>query len=214
MTRSIDLDAWSRRAHYELFRDYAHPWFNVTAPVDVGQAVEWCRADGHSFFAACLYCSARAANRVAPFRLRMEGGGVVEHDVVHPGSTVLRPDQTFAFAYFTLTEPFARFAGHVAEESRRVEASTGLDPRRDRTDVIHHSVLPWIPFTSFQHPRRHDPLDSVPKVVFGRHHLTSGRRILPVSVEVHHALMDGLHVARYLEAFEREMARLPNARPG
>lgn len=29
---------------------------------------------------------------------------------------------------------------------------------------------------------------------------------MPVSVEVHHALMDALHVARFLEAFQRRLA--------
>jgi chloramphenicol O-acetyltransferase type A len=42
----------------------------------------------------------------------------------------------------------------------------------------------------------------VPKIVFGRHREAGGRRWMPVSVEVHHALVDGLHVGRFFERFQ------------
>jgi len=33
----------------------------------------------------------------------------------------------------------------------------------------------------------------------------NGRRLMPVSVEVHHALVDGLHVGRFHAAFQRRL---------
>jgi chloramphenicol O-acetyltransferase type A len=33
------------------------------------------------------------------------------------------------------------------------------------------------------------------------------RDFLPISVEVHHALMDGLHVGRYLSSFEEALMK-------
>ena len=209
MKRLVDLTHWNRRAHFELFRIYDHPWFNVTVPVEVGSVVRWCREGGHSFFAACLYCSTRAANRLPEFRYRIEADEVVEYDVVHPGCTVLRPDDTFAFAYFEYHEPFSAFAAEVAQGTQRVSRSSGLDPRVDRNDLIHHSVLPWIAFSSFQHARRRDAEESVPKIVFGKHFKSGGARHLPVSVEVHHALMDGIHVGRFYDALNNELQSLP-----
>ena len=209
MTTTVDLESWNRRAHFELFRAYRHPWFNVTLSIDITDALSWCRSGDRSFYAASLYCSTRAGNAVREFRYRIRGHGVVEHSSVHPGCTVLRADNTFAFAYYELSEPFQRFAAHVLAETERVKDTSGIDPSVDRDDLIHHSVLPWIAFSSFQHARRGDPDDSVPKIVFGRHYEAAGRRVLPVSVEVHHALMDGLHVGRFCELLSREFASLP-----
>jgi chloramphenicol O-acetyltransferase type A len=42
----------------------------------------------------------------------------------------------------------------------------------------------------------------VPKLAFGHIQADGARLWLPFSVEVHHALMDGLHVGRYVQAFE------------
>jgi chloramphenicol O-acetyltransferase len=44
--------------------------------------------------------------------------------------------------------------------------------------------------------------DSVPKIIFGKYEVEGGRVRLPVSVEVHHALMDGVHVGRYFERLQ------------
>jgi chloramphenicol O-acetyltransferase type A len=50
----------------------------------------------------------------------------------------------------------------------------------------------------------------VPKLAFGRAEAEGAHLWLPVSVEVHHALMDGLHVGRYLEALDAAL-REPEA---
>ena len=94
----------------------------------------------------------------------------------------------------------------VGEVLERVKSEAGpLDPQDDRDDLIHYSVIPWVAFTSFAHARRWGTDDAVPKIVFGKHREVGDRRLMPVSVEVHHALVDGLHVGRFYEALQRRL---------
>jgi chloramphenicol O-acetyltransferase type A len=94
----------------------------------------------------------------------------------------------------------------VAEVLERVKAESGpLDPQDQRDDLIHYSIIPWVSFTSFAHARRWGIDDATPKIVFGKHREVNGRRLMPVSVEVHHALVDGLHVGRFHAAFQRRL---------
>ena len=206
----LDLAGWKRRQHFEFFRRYEKPWFNISADVDVSALVERCAApDGPSFFLASLWLSLVAANGVEELRYRLRGDEVFVHPVIHGGSTVLMPDETFAFAYFDFDPSFAAFAEAGAAELQRVRSGPGgLRPRPERDDLIHYSVIPWVSFSSFSHARTLESDLSVPKIVFGRHRPVGGRRLLPVSVEVHHALVDGLHVGRFYERFE-ELAREP-----
>jgi chloramphenicol O-acetyltransferase type A len=207
MPRPLDLDRWPRRQHFDFFRGYDLPFFNVCAEVDATALAEVCASPGGPrFFIASLYLSLKAANEVEEFRYRLAGDGVAVHDVIHGGSTVLRPDQTFVFAYFDFDLDFGRFHARAAEVLE--QASTGspvLTPRPDRDDLIHYSVIPWVSFTSFAHARALRRGDSVPKIVFGKHHESGGRRRMPVSVEVHHGLADGLHVGRFFERFQRHL---------
>ena len=49
--------------------------------------------------------------------------------------------------------------------------------------------------------------DSIPRILFGRCVREGKRMKMPVSVEVHHALVDGLDVARFFERFAANLDR-------
>jgi chloramphenicol O-acetyltransferase type A len=52
----------------------------------------------------------------------------------------------------------------------------------------------------------------VPKIAFGRIEPEGdgGKQWMPLSLEVHHALVDGLHVGRYVQALEAALATPAN----
>ena len=76
----------------------------------------------------------------------------------------------------------------------------------DGDDRIHFTVLPWVSFTSFAHARNKTRAVSVPKIAFGKFIRQNERTFLPISVEVHHAMMDGLHVGRFMNRLEEMFA--------
>jgi chloramphenicol O-acetyltransferase type A len=203
--RFLDLESWARREHFDLFKDYEKPFFNLCAPVDVTALRELCRGpDGPSFFLASLYLSLRAANEVEPFRYRRRDGRVLVHEVIHGGSTILRDDDTFGFGYFDYDRDFGRFHQRGLEILERVHGGPrALEPHAGQDDLIFYSVIPWVSFTSFSHARRYRGDDSIPKIVFGKYFPEGERWKMPVSVEVHHALVDGLHVGRFFELYQR-----------
>lgn len=73
MERSVDLDQWPRRAHYEFFREYEQPAFSVTADVDVS-ALETLRARDPAarFFATTLGLALAVFNELEPFQKRLD----------------------------------------------------------------------------------------------------------------------------------------------
>lgn len=199
----LDLESWGRREHFYFFRGYDNPYFNLCCEVDITALRELGRRRSDvSTTLALFYTSLRAANAVEPFRYRIRDQRVFVHDVIHGGSTVMRDNETFGFSYFSFQEDFAAFAEEGRREVDRVKGTTSLDPRSDNDDLIHYSVIPWVSFTSFAHARRWNTDETVPKLVFGKFFERDGRWKLPISVEVHHALMDGLHVGRFLDAFQ------------
>lgn len=199
----LDLANWPRLRHFEFYRTYDQPFFSITTDVCVTRLYrETQRSGGPSFFLATLFESIRAANQIAELKLRLRPDGVWSHDRIHSGSTVLRPDHTFGFGYFEFVDDYAEFERQGMREIAAVRASDVLEPLDDRDDMIHYSVLPWIKFTSCTHARRSNPLDSVPKIVFGKRFERDSQFWMPIAVEAHHALVDGLHVSRFLEAFQ------------
>ena len=199
----LDTETWSRRHLFRLFKDYDDPYFNVCADVDVTPLLALARGRGLSFFAAYHYLSTKTANEIEAFRYRLRGERVIVHERVHAGAIVLLPDDSFTFVYFDYTDDFNAFhenARALVERAKREPPP--LDARAGQDDLIYHSVIPWVSFTSISHARDSRQRSGIPKVAFGKFRDAGGRVLMPVSVEAHHALMDGLHAGRFFERFQ------------
>lgn len=204
MKHRLDLNTWNRREHFDFFRAYEEPFFGITVEVDMTRAYEWCKAQGQPISVYYLHKATVASNEVAPFRYRIEGEDVYVYDAVHMTCTVGRPDGTFGFSYMPYARDYATFAAQAQSEITRVRHhTTGLFTAPERPDVLHCSALPWLRFKALSHARRYSRADSCPKISFGQLYQEAGFRRMPVSIHVHHALVDGLHVGQWVAAFER-----------
>ena len=53
------------------------------------------------------------------------------------------------------------------------------------------------------HPLKLSPPDSVPRFAWGKHRKEGKKILMPLSVQGHHAVMDGLNAGRFYEEFQR-----------
>lgn len=204
MTRYLDLERWPRRAAFDYFRTFDKPYFGVCVRVDVAPlkaALGRTRAGGLGL--ACYHAALRLAHEIEPFRYRLDGGRVRVLERVDGSTTVLREDESFGFATLRWDPDFETFAARAgAAVAAAREAGAAFEPQPDEQAFLHFTTLPWVHFTSFSHARNWGREDAVPKLSFGRTEADGARLWMPLSVEVHHALMDGLHLGRYVQAFE------------
>ena len=206
--RFIDLERWKRREHFALYRSFANPFWSLTADVDVTRAWDTAARDDRSFSLVSLHALLDAANATQAFRLRIRPDGVWCHDAVGVSTTVLRADETIGFAVLQPRESFAEFEAHGRDAIARARTSATLEtPEEAADDLLYHSSLPWVRFTSFTNAIGRADADSIPRIVFGRATQDGTTRRMPVAVEVHHGVVDGLDVGRFLERFEQALAR-------
>lgn len=205
MKHALDLATWNRREHFEFFRRFEEPYFGLTFEVEVTAAYDRAKAANCSFFTWYLHKTLLTANEVEAFRYRIEGEEVTVYDRIHVSSTINRGDGTFDFSFIPFASDISTFADHVQAEVERVKNSRGLFVGISGNDVIHFSALPWVRFTALSHARPFSYPDSVPKVSFGKMVSEGGRRLMPVSVHAHHALVDGMHVGMFAELLQEKL---------
>ena len=199
--RRIDLAGWKRREHFELYRVMQQPFFSVTVDVDVTGLWHRCKGDPQASFAlGALFALMQAIDASEPMRLRLRGSEAWRLDRVGIATTVMRADQTFAFARIDPAPTRDEFLRLGREEMDRARQSVVLDQMPEQDDLVYHTTLPWLRFTSFTNALSGS--DSIPRVTFGKVFDAGASFRMPVAVEVHHALVDGLDVARFIEAFE------------
>lgn len=205
MFTAIDIETWNRKSTFEYFKNFEDPFFNMTANVDVTALYQFCKIESISFSLAYVYYSQVALNNIREFRIRILDETVVEYDHVEATQTILNDDETFSFCYFQRQPDLKTFntAGLAAREKYRKLHT--FDVESDRIDLIYYSVIPWVSFTSFKHASRFDNRNTVPRIVFGKTFRDGEKLKMPISVEVHHAMMDGLHVGQYFQGLQHRL---------
>lgn len=203
----IDQTTWKRKEHFEFFSKFEEPFFGIVSEIDCTKAMLKAKESRSSFFATYLYKSLKAVNSVEELRSRVVDEKVVVYEMVHASSTIAREDETFAFSFVKYSEDFNRFEKALKREIKEVQNSTGLRLSEGaiRHDVIHYSSAPWFKFTGLSHARSFTLPDSSPKITFGKIFTKDNHKLMPVSINAHHGLVDGIHVAKYLELFQQLM---------
>jgi chloramphenicol O-acetyltransferase type A len=209
--RRIDVDGWERESLFKLFGSFGEPYHGVCIRVDCTETYLYAKRRGHSVFLSLLHRSLVAAQLVQNFRTHIADNAVWLYDQVNAGSPVGRPNGTIGFAHYVYLEKLDDFVREASVEVERVRGRTDLE-RYPESNVIRYSTLPWFDFTSISHARNLSDTDSSPRITFGKMTEASGRRSMPVSIHVHHGLVDGLHVAQLVQQFER-LLREPEWNP-
>lgn len=205
MKKLIDIESWSRKEHFLFFSQFSEPFFGVTTRVECTEAYTKAKEKQASFFLYYLYRALKAANEIDNFKYRIIENQAYEFETVNASPTINRPNGTFGFAYIDYIEDEATFYSKALNEIASVQQSNSLLPAVSGENVIHFSAIPWIDFTSISHARSFSHPDSCPKISFGKMTETNGIKSMPISIHVHHALMDGLHVGLFIDLFQTLM---------
>ena len=142
MAGYLDVTKWARRDLFQFFLHFDNPYFNICTNVDITRLLELLRdRPDVSVTLAYHYFALRVANEMEPFRYRLREGKVVIHDTINGGTIVLLPNESFNFTYFDYYEDFERFITKAQQAVNHVQK--GDQPFSPRTDdnAIHYYLL-------------------------------------------------------------------------
>ena len=147
-----------------------------------------------------------AVNKVENFRYRIIDNEVYVFDAIDASATIMRDDKTFGFYHIKFEENLKVFSENTIKEIERVRNTTGLFTREfSLINLIHFSTIPWINFTSLSHARSFSFPDSCPKITFGKIIDENNKKSMAISIHVHHGLVDGYHVGKFVNLFQKLM---------
>ncbi|HAS61624.1 MAG TPA: chloramphenicol acetyltransferase [Vibrio sp.] len=204
--RVLDVTQWARAEHFKFYQGFSHPWYNICSNLDVSQLYQYCKQHGHRFFHAYLYLTQQALNQCQPMAIRLVGEEVRIYSPICVSVALLADDETVRFCDLPYAGTFPVFCHSAAETEERIKNTPFILEQfigqEMRQDTIHLTVLPWVDFTSMSHARDTNFPDSVPKMAYGKLTQQGEGWRMPLSIEVHHGLMDGLHVGQFIQTLQ------------
>ena len=199
----VDLSTWARADQFRFFRTYDKPHYAVTSRIDITHLMARRKELGLSPYRTCVYAIGAGVHAVPELRMRFTGERVTIYDRIELSMTVPLPDGNFRYAYVPYDPDRATFDRQMAEITERVAASTELNANYgERNDLAYLSCMPWLDYTSINNALP-GPDDCIPRISWGKFvEGPDGRWSMAMTIEVHHALVDGRQVGDYFSAVQ------------
>jgi len=195
-----------RQKHFDFFRKMDKPHFNICAPVDITTLLSHIKSENLPFTLTMVYCLSRIANDIPEFRRRIRGHQVWEHEKVHPSFTIeTKPSDVFSFCHVPFIDDYVTFLQQGRQKVAQVKCNPVFEDEEGQDDLLFLSSFPWVSFTSVEHAMHCPPVDSVPRIAWGKYYQEADRIKMPLSVQAHHAIVDGRQVGAYFNLLQKFM---------
>lgn len=224
----IDIDTYPHRAHLEYFMTMTAPHASMTANVDVTELKEFCRREGCSFFLTFLHIVALSADSVVQLRQRLHkltdeemkdprhagakkdgvlaGLEIREYEQSPTSHTESTGDELYCYCSLYHHMPWKEYILAAVEMQKKARCEGSLEEDEEIEAFYFPTCIPWVHYTDVVHPVV-DAYDSNPRFSWGKYEEDyRGRLMMPLTIAVHHGLVDGLQIGKFYANVEKNMA--------
>ncbi|MBU1093480.1 MAG: chloramphenicol acetyltransferase [Firmicutes bacterium] len=198
--RKINLETWDRIQPYSFFTTLDIPRYLVTVNLDVTEFVKKIKEQHLSFYLSFMHLAMKEMNKIDNFRYRIIKDDVFLFDETHPSFTdMIEGTDQFKFVTTNMETDLLTFIDKAKQKSKDQGNQFFDQSEEERFDVVYITTFPWASYTQVSHAHNIDKKDTIPKLAWGKFENVNDKLLMPFSIEVHHALADGLHVGRLIQ---------------
>ncbi len=206
----IDFDNWNRKQYFHYFTKMMPTGYSISFETDITNTFDMIKRQNRKFFPAFLYLASKLITEQNEFRIADLDGKLGYYEVLHPAYACFhQDDKTMSCMWTEYDSDFNTFYNNYMSDQNMYSDNHGILAKPDMPPQNNFMIgmLPWIKFTSYA-PVPYTSSNSYyfPIIEAGRFYDRDGRKWMPLSITVHHAVADGYHVGLFLEKFQSGMA--------
>ncbi|MCP1997350.1 CatA-like O-acetyltransferase [Flavobacterium sp. HSC-61S13] len=199
----INIDSWKRKEHFTAYRDSVKCGFSLTVKLDISEVIAFVKERGYKFYPVMIYLLTKAANQHAEFKMAMKDGELIVWDYIDPVYTVLHTDtETFSALTLSHSDSLMDFIDRYNELFHKNKNNKSFFPDKAPDNHFNISSLPWIYFDSFNLNIADFTDYFAPSFTIGKYQMEGNKILMPLAIQVHHAVCDGIHVAKLIDTLQ------------
>ncbi|OOQ55906.1 type A chloramphenicol O-acetyltransferase [Proteus mirabilis] len=200
----VDLSQWERKEHFEAFQSFAQCTFSQTVQLDITSLLKNVKKNGDKFYPTFIYIISQLVNKHAEFRMAMKDGELVIWDSVNPGYTIFHEQtETFSSLWSYHYKDINQFLKTYSEDIAQYGNDLAYFPKEFIENMFFVSANPWVSFTSFNLNVANINNFFAPVFTIGKYYTQGDKILMPLAIQVHHAVCDGFHVGRLLNELQQ-----------
>ncbi|MGP4080629.1 type A chloramphenicol O-acetyltransferase [Pseudalkalibacillus sp. R45] len=201
----LNKEEWDRKEYFEHYLNLKCT-FNLTSNIDITILLEHLQNKGLKIYPAFIYMVIRTVNAHKEFRTCFKDEDVLGYwDNMVPSYTIFHPDdKSFSSIWSDFSDDFDVFYQNYQDDINQYSDVKGLFPKENEPrNSFPISSVPWISFTGFNLNINNDDNYLLPIITGGKYFNQGDKVLLPVSVQMHHAVCDGYHASLFFSELQQ-----------
>ncbi|OAT54484.1 type A chloramphenicol O-acetyltransferase [Providencia heimbachae] len=201
----FDIETWQRKEHFQLFDAQLNCGFSLTTKLDITVLKKRIDSSDYAFYPTLIYLLSKIVNSYPEFRFAKKEGELILWDVVSPSFTLFHQNtETFSSLWSEYSDDISTFMANYNQQMSLFKDNLSLSPQPKQIENIFYiSSLPWVVFDSFNLNIADITKNFAPIFTMGQFHYEQDKIVLPLAVQVHHAVCDGFHVGRLINQLQK-----------
>lgn len=201
----IDKENWKRKEYYEHYMNDLRCTYSLTTTIDITNLRIALKHLNKKPYPAQIYMLTTAVNQYQEFRMSTDGDGNLGYwDKLNPSYTIFNKDaETFSSIWTMFNPSFSKFYEACTKDIEDYSKAACLTPKSNEPpNTFNISCLPWINFTGFNLNVYTEGGYLLPIFTNGKFIEQDKRTLMPLAIQVHHAVCDGFHVGRFINTVQ------------
>lgn len=197
----INKSDWNRKEYFDHYYSEVPCTYSMTTKLDITAIIK----KNYRLYPTMLYYLGTIVNRHPEFRTGFnEDGELGIYSELIPSYTVFHKDtETFSELWTQYSENYEEFYAAYEDDMEKYGKNKGLVGKPNVPDNIFTvSAVPWTVFDGFNLNLQRGYNYLIPIFTMGRYYHEDGKFLLPLAIQVHHAVCDGFHVARFINELQ------------
>lgn len=210
----VELNQWKRGELFRFYMEQMRLVMSLTVDIDVAPLLHYTKTHGLKFHPAMIWVVSKAINAHDEFKYGWgENGELIRWDFVSP-SYVDFDSETEDFSKFVTeySDDFSIFYHRIQSDRERHKKTPGMAEQQP-PNFFDFSCLPWVRYKHFDVHVFDEGKFLAPVVTWGKYEATGDKVLLPLSMNIHHAVVDGFHLSRFFNETQELIDRFAYPSP-
>ncbi len=198
---TVDKNSWDRAEYFDHYFSDLPCTYSMNVKLDITKI----KMAGHKLYPAMLYLIARLVNQHREFRMSFDADGRLGYfDKMLPCYTIFHKDtETFSNVWTEYNDDYILFCQAYADDMKSFGTVKGIMAKPNVPDnTFPVSMIPWTSFDGFTLNLQKGYCYLLPIFTIGKFYEEDGKYLLPLAIQVHHAVCDGFHVCRFVNELQ------------
>lgn len=194
----IDLNTWDRGKLFTFYIEKMRIVMSLTMDIDVTPLVRFTKKNGLKFYPAMIWAVSKVVNAHDEFKCGWNAdGNLIKWDVVSPSYAHFhKEDENFTKTVTEFSDGLLEFHTSFLSDREKYKDVRAIVENQP-PNFFDVTCLPWVRYKHFDVHVFDEGKFLAPVITWGKYEPEHGKLVMPLTMNIHHAVADGFHLSRF-----------------